>query len=333
MSDRPWKHRRRAGVVAALVGGALALAGCGGAAGPGAAVGTATATSAAGGGLRFAVVTHGTAGDAFWSVVKNGAQAAGQKLGVAIDYRSDGDPSAQAKLIDNEVAQHVDGLVVSMANPDALQTSIHNAVQAGIPVITINSGEDRSAEFGALTHVGQNEGIAGEQAGTRFKQAGRTKLLCVIHEAGNIGLNQRCDGARRTFGDVTTVQVDVNNPTDAQGRIRGALQADPAIDAVLALNSQIAAGAVAAVAAAGSKAQVATFDLNSDVVNEIKAGQIVFAVDQQPYLQGYLPIVFLQLYKENADTVGGGRPVLTGPAFVDKSNVDAVASYVAHGTR
>jgi simple sugar transport system substrate-binding protein len=321
-------------MVAVLVGGALALAGCGGAAaGPGAAVGTAAATPSAGAGLHFAVITHGTAGDAFWSVVKNGAQAAGQKLGVAVDYRSDGDPGAQAKLIDNEVAQHVDGLVVSMANPDALATSIQNAVHAGIPVITINSGEDRSAAFGALTHVGQNEGIAGEQAGTRFKQAGRTKLLCVIHEAGNIGLNQRCDGAKRTFGDVTTVQVDVNNPTDAQARIRGSLQADPQIDAVLALNSQIAAGAVAAVHAASSTAQVATFDLNSDVVNEIKAGDIAFAVDQQPYLQGYLPVVFLQLYKENADTVGGGRPVLTGPAFVDKSNVDTVAPYVAHGTR
>lgn len=338
MSDRPWPHRYRAGrrrarIVGVLVGGVLALSGCGGSAGrPGAAGATATATPPAGG-LRFAVITHGTAGDAFWNVVKNGAEAAGAKLGVTVDYRSDGDPGAQAKLIDNAIAQHVNGLVVSMANPDALRTSIHNAEQAGIPVVTINSGEDRSAEVGAVAHVGQSEGVAGEEAGKRFKQAGRTKLVCVIHEAGNIGLNQRCDGAKRTFGNVATVQVDINNPTDAQSRIRGALQADPQIDAVLALNSQIAAGAVAAVHAASSKAQVATFDLNSDVVNAIKAGDIAFAVDQQPYLQGYLPIVFLQLYKDNANTVGGGRPVLTGPAFVDKSNVDSVASSAARGTR
>jgi simple sugar transport system substrate-binding protein len=332
MSDRRTGRRRRAGVVVALLAGALALAGCGGGSSSKPEAGGAT-VAASPSSLHFAVITHGTAGDAFWSVVKNGAQAAGEKLGVSVDYRSDGDPGAQAKLIDNAIAQHVDGLVVSMANPDALRTSIQNAVHAGIPVITINSGEQRSAEFGALTHVGQDEGIAGEQAGTRFKQAGRTKLLCVIHEAGNIGLNQRCDGAKRTFGNTTTVQVDISNPTDAQARIRGALEADPQIDAVLALNSQIAAGAVAAAKAASSKAQVATFDLNTDVVNAIKAGDLVFAVDQQPYLQGYLPIVFLQLYKENANTVGGGKPVLTGPAFVDKANVDTVATYAARGTR
>jgi len=334
MSDRPTGRRRRAAILAAVLAGALALAGCGSGSSSKPDAGGATVAATSGGtGLHFAVITHGTAGDAFWSVVKNGAQAAGDKLGVAVDYRSDGDPGAQAKLIDNAIAQHVDGIVVSMANPDALRTSIQNAVHAGIPVITINSGQAQSAEYGALTHVGQDEGIAGEQAGTRFKQAGKTKLLCVIHEAGNIGLNQRCDGAKRTFGNTATVQVDINNPTDAQARIRGALEADPTIDAVLALNSQIAAGAVAAAKAANSKAQVATFDLNSDVVSAIKAGDIVFAVDQQPYLQGYLPIVFLQLYKENANTVGGGKPVLTGPAFVDKANVDTVASYAARGTR
>ncbi len=332
MSDRRTGRRRRVAVGAAALAGVLALAGCGSGSSSKPEGGGAT-VAASPSSLHFAVITHGTAGDAFWNVVKNGAQAAGERLGVTVDYRSDGDPGAQAKLIDNEVAQHVNGLVVSMANPDALQTSIRNAVQAGIPVITINSGEDRSAEFGALTHVGQNEGIAGEQAGTRFKQAGRTKLLCVIHEAGNIGLNQRCDGAKRTFGNVTTVQVDISNPTDAQARIRGALEADPQIDAVLALNSQIAAGAVAAAKAANSKAQVATFDLNTDVVNAIKAGDLIFAVDQQPYLQGYLPIVFLQLYKENANTVGGGKPVLTGPAFVEAANVDTVATYAARGTR
>src|SRR5437764_267126 len=109
------------------------------------------------GSLHIAVVTHGSAGDAFWNVVKNGAEAAGKQLGVQVDYKSDGDPGEQAKLIDNAIAQKVDGLVVSMANPDALRTSIQNAVKAGIPVITINSGETRSAEFGAMAHVGQSE--------------------------------------------------------------------------------------------------------------------------------------------------------------------------------
>jgi len=336
MSERPHKLFRTAKIGALIAGAALALAAC---SGPSADKPASTGSGgqvpapSSSGTLRVAVVSHGTAGDAFWNVVKNGAEAAGKQLGVQVDYKSDGDPGAQAKLIDNAIAQRVDGLVVSMANPDALRTSIQNAVKAGIPVITINSGEGRSAEFGALTHVGQSESVAGEEAGKRLKAAGKTKLLCVIHEAGNIGQNQRCDGAKSSFGNVSTLQVDINNPTDAQSRIKGAVQSDPSVDAVLALNSQVAAGAVTAIKGAGSKAQVATFDLNTDVVNAIKAGEILFAVDQQQYEQGYLPILFLKLYKENANTVGGGRGVLTGPGFVDKSNVDTVAPYTARGTR
>jgi simple sugar transport system substrate-binding protein len=297
---------------------------------------TSSGTAAAGpssGPFNVAVVTHGSAGDAFWNVVKNGAEQAGKDLGVTVDYNSDGDPANQAKLIDNAVAQKVGGLVVSMANPQALQTSIQNAVKAGIPVITINSGEDSSAAFGAIAHVGQSEGLAGQGAGQRLKAAGKTHLLCVIHEAGNIGQNQRCDGAKQAFGNVTTLQVDISNPTDAQSRIRAQLQSDTSIDAVLALNSQVAARAVSAAKDAGSKAQVATFDLNSDVVAAIKDGSILFAVDQQQYEQGYLPIVFLKLYKENGNTIGGGHPVQTGPGFVDKTNIDTIAPFATRGTR
>ncbi|MFL6140922.1 MAG: sugar ABC transporter substrate-binding protein [Labedaea sp.] len=285
------------------------------------------------GDLKVAVVTHGGAGDAFWSVVKNGAEAAGKQLGVGVTYSSDGDPGAQARLIDNAVAQKVGGLVVSMANPDALKTAIDNAVKAGIPVITINSGSARSKEFGALAHVGQEESIAGEQAGAKLKAAGKTKLLCVIHEAGNIGLTQRCDGAKRGFGTVSNLQVDLANPTDVEARIKAALQTDTSIDAVLALNPQVGVLAASAAKGAGSKAQVATFDLNADVAAAIKSGEVLFAVDQQQYEQGYLPIVMLKLYHDNANTLGGGGPVLTGPGFVDKSNVDRVTEYAKRGTR
>ncbi|MET0134858.1 MAG: sugar ABC transporter substrate-binding protein [Kibdelosporangium sp.] len=334
-SDRVVKFKRRGRLVAAALGGALVLAACSGPTAEQPATGNSGAANqpAGGGDLKIAVVTHGSAGDAFWNVVKNGAEAAGKQLGVQVGYESNGDPGAQAKLIDNAIAQKVGGLVVSMANPDALKTSIENAVKAGIPVVTINSGEARSAEFGAITHVGQSEGIAGEEAGKRLKAAGKSKLLCVIHEAGNIGQTQRCDGAKSTFGDVQTLQVDINNPTDAQSRIKGAVQSDPSIDAVLALNGQVATGAVTAIKGASSKAQVATFDLNGDVVAAIKSGDILFAVDQQQYEQGYLPVVFLKLYRDNANTVGGGRGVLTGPGFVDKSNVDTVAPYAERGTR
>jgi simple sugar transport system substrate-binding protein len=320
----------RAGV--ALAGVAL-LAACSGPTGTNT-QNTQNNSAPATGDLKVAVITHGTAGDAFWSVVKVGAEDAGKQLGVSVTYNSDGDPGAQAKLIDNAVSQKVGGIVVSMANPDALKTSIEAAVSAGIPVITINSGSAKSIEFKALAHVGQEESIAGEEAGKKLKAAGKTKLLCVIHEAGNTGLNQRCDGARSGFGGtVENLQVDISNPTDIEARIKGKLQSDTSIDGVLALNPQVAVNAASAAKGASSKAQVATFDLNADVVNSIKAGEVLFAVDQQQYEQGYLPIVMLKLFRDNANTLGGGKPVLTGPGFVDKSNVDKVAEYAKNGKR
>ncbi|GAA1615029.1 sugar ABC transporter substrate-binding protein [Nocardia ninae] len=310
---------------------ATVLAAC---SGPGADVPAPTNSPVAAGKLNsVAVVTHGSPGDAFWNVVKNGAEAAGKDLGVRVEYNSAGDPGQQAKLIDNAVAQGVDGLVVSMANPDALRPSIEKAVTAGIPVVTINSGENESVKYGAIGHVGQSESLAGQAAGKRLADAKKTKLLCVIHEAGNIGATQRCDGATKAFGNGTTLQVDINNPTDAQSRIKGALEADKTIDAVLTLNSQVAARAVDGVKESQSGATVATFDLNTDVVEAIRAGKLLFAVDQQQYEQGYLPVVLLQAYRTNLNTVGGGAPVQTGPAFVDKDNVDAVAALVAQGTR
>ncbi|MEU2347098.1 sugar ABC transporter substrate-binding protein [Modestobacter sp. NPDC049651] len=294
-------------------------------------------SSGSGGGdsdLSFAVVTHGSAGDAFWDVVKNGAEAAGKDLGVDVDYQSDGDPQRQSQLIDTAVNQEVDGIVVSMANPDALQDSISKAVKAGIPVVTINSGADRSAAFGAIGHVGQDETIAGQGAGKRLAQDGRKKVLCVVHEAGNIGLDQRCDGASQGLGtQVTRVQVDINDLQAAQSAITAQLQSDPSIDGVLALNSAVAQVAAAAAKAADSDAEIATFDLNADVIKAIQDGSVSFAVDQQQYEQGYLPIVMLKLYAQNKNTVGGGRPVLTGPAIVDESNVKDVADLASAGTR
>jgi simple sugar transport system substrate-binding protein len=291
-------------------------------------------SSGGGGDLSFAVVTHGSAGDAFWDVVQNGAKQAGKDLGASVDYQSDGDPQRQAQLIDAAVNQKVDGIVVSMANPDALKDSVEAAVKAGIPVVTINSGGDRSAEFGAIGHVGQDESIAGRGAGRELAAEGAKKVLCVVHEAGNIGLEQRCAGASQGLGaDVTPLQVDINDLQGAQSTIASQLQSDPSIDAVLTLNSAVAAVAVTAAKDAGSKAVIATFDLNQDVIKGIKDGSIAFAVDQQQYEQGYLPIVMLQLYSKNLNTVGGGQPVLTGPGIVNSDNVDEIADLASAGTR
>jgi simple sugar transport system substrate-binding protein len=251
-----------------------------------------------------------------------------------VDYQSDGDPQRQAQLIDAAVNQGVDGLVVSMANPDALQDSVEAAVAAGIPVITVNSGGDRATDFGAIGHVGQDETIAGQGAGRQLAAEGATSVLCVVHEAGNIGLEQRCSGASSGLGaEVATVQVDVNDLQSAQSTITSQLQGGTGVDAVLTLNSAVAAVAVQAVEDAGSDAPIATFDLNEDVISGIQDGSIAFAVDQQQYEQGYLPVVMLKLYAENLNTVGGGYPVLTGPGIVDADNVDEIADLASAGTR
>jgi simple sugar transport system substrate-binding protein len=284
--------------------------------------------------LTFAVVTHGSAGDKFWDVVKAGAEKAGSDLGIKVTYQSDGSPQKQSQLIDTAVSQKVSGLVVSMADPAALKASVEKAVAAGIPVITINSGEESSAAFGAITHVGQSEGVAGQGAGTALKNAGVKHLLCVVHEAGNIGLEQRCNGAKATLGGtVTNLQVDINNLADASSTIKAKLQSDKSIDGVLTLNNGVAIAARDAIRDANSSAKLATFDLDATVIDAIKAGQILFAIDQQQYLQGYLPITLLYLYKTNLNIAGGGQPVLTGPGFVTKDNADQIAALAGKGTR
>lgn len=288
-----------------------------------------------GGDLTIAVVTHGDGGS-FWSVAKKGAEDAGRDLGVDVEYsESNNDPEEQAQLIEAAVTKGVDGIAVSAPNPDAIADALQKAVDAGIPVITLNSGADQFAELGAITHVGQTETVAGEGAGEQLADAGATKLLCVVHEQGNIGLEQRCEGAASTFGgDVENFQVTGTGDIQTSlNEIQSKLQGDSSIDGVLALNPDIAIAARDAIAGAGSDAQLATFDLSGDVVQAIQDGEILFAVDQQQYLQGYLPVVFLMLYNTNANTVGGGLPVLTGPGFVTADNAEQVADLAEAGTR
>ncbi|MEV4110897.1 sugar ABC transporter substrate-binding protein [Nonomuraea sp. NPDC049695] len=325
---------RRTPIVLALLG-ALTVAGCSSSGGQAAQSAPASsAAAAAPASATYAVITHASPGDSFWDVVKNGAEAAGKQYGVKVTYQGDGDPAKQSQLIDQAVSEKVDGIVVSMANPDALKEAIGKAVTAKIPVITINSGADSSKAFGAITHVGQSEEVAGRGAGEQLKAAGVTKLLCVIHEAGNVGLDQRCKGAEQTLGGtVERLQVDVSNLADVTSKVTAKLQSDKQVNGVLALNPAVAVAARDAVKDAGSQAKLATFDLSADVVSAIKDGEILFAVDQQQYLQGYLPITFLNLYKNNLNTVGGGLPVNTGPGFVTKDNADQVAKLAEAGTR
>ena len=285
--------------------------------------------------LTIAVITHGE-GDTFWAVAKKGAEQAGEDMGVTVKYsESQNDPQKQAQLIESAITEKVDGIATSNPNTDALRDPIKKATDAGIPVITLNSGQGDFADLGAITHVGQDEGVAGEAAGKRLAESAPGKLLCVVHEQGNSGLEERCAGAKKGFGgNVENVQVKgVNDIATSTTELQSKLQAEKDVTAVLTLNPDIAVAARDAIKGASSDAKLATFDLSGDVVKAIEAGEIEFAVDQQQYLQGYLPVVFLTLYNTNANTVGGGLPVLTGPGFVDKGNAATVEKLAEEGTR
>ncbi|POH64293.1 MULTISPECIES: sugar ABC transporter substrate-binding protein [Cryobacterium] len=311
----------------------LALTACTGqpVAGAGSGAGAAPADDS---GRTYALVVHSVPGDAFWDVVKTGAEAAGNRYGATVTYQGDPDVQKQSQLIETAIAAKVDGIIVSMANPEGLRGAVTAAVAADIPVITINSGAEESAALGAMTHIGQGEYLAGQGAGRQLAEASAKKVICVIHEAGNAGLEDRCRGAADTLaGSLTNVQVDIANVAEAQSTITSALLADPGIDGVLTLNSAVGVAAAQAVAEAGSDAQIGTFDVSADVTSLITDGSILFAVDQQPYLQGYLPVDFFELFYTNGNVVGGSQPVYSGPGFVTKENAEQVATFAGNGTR
>ena len=328
---KSWKSMAVAGVAAM----ALTLSACG-------TGGKATETTAAGGqaaagakrDLSYAVVIHGNPDGSFWNVVKKGAEDAAAQYGVNVSVTGDVEGAKQATLLEAALAKNPNGVVVSLANPDALGSALAQTKSKNIPFVTINSGAEVSAKLGALEHVGQTETAAGTGAGQKLAEGGGKKLLCIIHEAGNIGLEQRCDGAAKAFGgQMEKLQVDLNNPQGIQATVKSKLLGDKSFDSVLALEPSVATAALAGLKDAGSSAKVGTFDINSDVLNAIKAGDILFTVDQQQYLQGYLPIALLVLNHDNANTLGGGQPVLTGPAFITKDNVATVSDLVSKGTR
>ncbi len=290
--------------------------------------------------ISIIVVSHGQASDPFWSVVQNGVAQAGTDMGVEVQYQAPGtfDMVAMAQMIDAAVATNPQGLVVSIPDADALSDSIKAAIAAGIPVISMNSGSDVAAELGVLTHVGQTEYEAGKGGGEKMGAAGVTNAICVNQEVGNAALDLRCqgfaDGLAETGGTSTVVGVELSDPTGAQQRISAALTGDSSIDGVLTLGPTGAAPALAALEDSGQMGtlKIATFDLSPEVLDAIEAGNMLFAIDQQQYLQGYLPVVLLTLYNTNLNTIA--NPVLmTGPGFVTQDTAARVKALAEAGTR
>lgn len=301
---------------------------------------TDVAEQTARGDIRIVVVSHGQASDPFWSVVKNGVDQAAADMGVTVEYQAPGtfDMVAMSQLIDAAVATEPDGLVVSIPDPSALEDSIRAAVEAGIPVISMNSGSDVAADFGLLTHVGQTEYEAGFGGGQRMAEAGVTNALCVNQEVGNVALDLRCQGFTDAMAEagatVEVLAVDLADPTDAQQRIVAALTANPDADGILTLGPTGAAPALAALEDEGmlGEIQLATFDLSPEVLEAVRDGNMLFAIDQQQYIQGYLPIVLLTLYNTNLNTIANDV-LMTGPGFVTQDTAAAVIDLSAAGTR
>ncbi len=280
-------------------------------------------------GISIEVVTHGQASDPFWSIFKNGVEQGGKDMGVSVNYSAPDtfDMVKMGQLIDAACAKQPSGLVISLPDATALGPSVTKCIQAGIPVISANSGSDAYKALGILTHVGQDEAQAGTAAGQRMKDAGGKNAICVNQEVGNAGLDARCNGFAEGFapGTSTVLQVDLKDPTTAQQKIAAALTADPTIDTVMALGPTGSTPTIAALKQMGNTSiKVGTFDLSQDVLAAISDGSMLFAIDQQQYLQGYLPITFLTLYKLYGLMPGGGQPVATGPGFVTKDNVETV---------
>jgi simple sugar transport system substrate-binding protein len=292
--------------------------------------------------IRIEVVSHGQAADPFWSVVQNGVNDAAAAMGVTANYTAPTtfDMVAMADLIDTAVASEPDGLVVSLPDADALGPSIEAAVAAGIPVISMNSGSDVFQSLGILAHVGQTEYEAGLGGGQRMAAAGVTNALCVNQEVGNVALDLRCQGFTDAMTEagatVETIGVDLADPTGSQATIEGALANNPDVNGILTLGPTGAAPALAALEASGQLGTIAlgTFDLSPEVLQAIVDGDVLFAIDQQQYLQGYLPVVFLSLYNRYGGLMpGGGGVVLTGPGFVTADNAAAVIELSAQGIR
>jgi simple sugar transport system substrate-binding protein len=296
---------------------------------------TTTATQVSQSDLQFDLIFHDKdASGTFWGVMKKGFDDACASYGVSCNMIGDPDVTKEAALVDTSIANGVDGIILTLPNVDALRDAIQRAADAGIPVVTINSGSDVWTTTAAIAHVGQDEFIAGQGAGQRLVANGATKIICAIHEANNAALNQRCDGveAGAEGATVKRVQVDIAN-LDAAFETFKTEVSDPSVDAMITLNPDVAVRARDAIAEAGSAAKLATFDLGEEVLNSIEAGTIEFAVDQQQYLQGHIPVVQLVLNLRAGLIIGGGHAILTGPGFVDASNVAQVKTGVANQER
>ena len=330
------RHTNRGLAVLMAAGLAVAAAGCSSSGGKKSE--TTTANIGAGKAdtpaLTIAMVTHAAPGDTFWDIIRKGANSASAKDNVTLKYSSDPDSGKQANLIQSAIDSKVDGIAVTLPDPPALTPVVKKAIAAGIPVVAFNAGIGAYADSGALSYFGSDESLAGQTGGARAASEGYKHVLCVVQFQGQVQLEARCDGVRSKFtGKYDKIYVNGSDLPSVRSTIAAKLKQDPSIDFIVTLGAPIALNAIDAIKDAGSKAKLGTFDFNPQIPPKIKSGELQWAIDQQPYLQGYEAIDSLWLYKANGNILGGGRPTLTGPFLVDKNNIDFVGKFAAAGTR
>ncbi|MEV4641861.1 sugar ABC transporter substrate-binding protein [Actinoplanes sp. NPDC049548] len=284
-------------------------------------------------GYTIAFITHETPGDTFWDKIKAGAQQAAKDEGVTLKYSNDPDASKQAVLIQNAVDSKVSGIATTLVTPNALAGAVKSATDAKIPVVGFNSGIDQYKQLGALMYFGSDENLAGQTAGQRIAQAGGKHPLCVIQQAGSVALEARCAGVKSAVPGTENIQVNGADDAAVTSTLQAKLSQDKSIDYIVTLGAPQAIDSIKAIDASGSKAKLATFDLNQEAAQDIQDGKIEFSIDQQPYVQGYMAVTSLYLYLKNGNDIGGGKAVLTGPSFVDKNNIATILPYTKNNTR
>jgi len=284
--------------------------------------------------VTVAMITHEVPGDSFWDLIRKGAQAAADKDNIELRYSNDPEAPNQANLVQTAIDSGVKGIAVTLAKPDAMTPAVKAAIDKDIPVVAFNSGFDAWKAMGVQEYFGQDEKLAGVAAGERLTKDGAKKIVCIIQEQGQVALESRCAGVKEGFkGQSEILNVNSKDMPSVESTITAKLQQDPSVDHLVALGAPIALAAVQSKTNANSKAEIVTFDTNAALVDAIQGGDVKWAVDQQPFLQGYLAIDSLWLFINNKNLIGGGQATLTGPSFIDESNIDTVAELAKAGTR
>jgi simple sugar transport system substrate-binding protein len=295
---------------------------------------TASPTSAEDKQLTIAMITHAQPGDTFWDIIRKGANAAAEKDHVKLLYLAAPEGPKEAQLIQNVINQHVDGIALTLAFPDAEAPMVKAAQAAGIPIVGFNAGVDVWKAMGLLGYAGQDETVAGRAVGEQLSKDGAKNVVCLDQQQGAVQLEARCNGIKETFkGKMEVLYATGYDMPTVKARMQAKLQQDPSIDYVVTLGAPFAPVVLDAIGAAGSSAKVGTFDMSPVAIDLIAQGKLQWAIDQQPYVEGYEAVDMIWLNKTNGDTVGGGQAVLTGPFFVTKANAADVAKYAKAGTR